>query len=119
MKTSQRKTSKAFKRKVLARWRLLSTRGWEYERAAVELGVRSEGGRERRMPERKAAGMQAWHPPLHLHDHLRLLSKSARLLPDSAAAAVTRPTGGPPPVRPWATRTPLRPAQSRYAPDGA
>ena len=39
MKTSQRKTSEAFKRKVLARWRLLSTRGWECERAAVELGV--------------------------------------------------------------------------------
>ena len=39
MKTSQRKTSEAFKRKVLARWRLLSTHGWECERAAVELGV--------------------------------------------------------------------------------
>lgn len=41
MKTSQKKTSEAFKRKVLARWRLLSTRGWECERAAVELGVAS------------------------------------------------------------------------------
>lgn len=39
MKTGERKTSEAFKRKVLARWRLLSERGWEHERAAVEIGV--------------------------------------------------------------------------------
>lgn len=39
MKKSEKKTSEAFKRKVLARWRLLSMRGVEVERAAVEIGV--------------------------------------------------------------------------------
>ncbi len=39
MKASERKTSEAFKRKVLARWRLLSGLGWECDRAAVEIGV--------------------------------------------------------------------------------
>ena len=39
MKTSERKTSETFKRKVLARWRVLSARGVATERAAVEIGV--------------------------------------------------------------------------------
>ena len=39
MKKSEKKTSEAFKRKVLARWRLLSMRGVAIERAAVDIGV--------------------------------------------------------------------------------
>ncbi len=39
MKKSEKKTSEAFKRKVLARWRLLSRRGVAVERAAVDIGV--------------------------------------------------------------------------------
>jgi hypothetical protein len=39
MKKSEKKTSEAFKRKVLARWRLLSMRGVAVERAAVDIGV--------------------------------------------------------------------------------
>ena len=39
MKKSEKKTSEAFKRKVLARWRLLSLRRVTIERAAVDIGV--------------------------------------------------------------------------------
>lgn len=39
MKKSEKKRSEAFKRKVLARWRLLSMRGVAVERAAVDIGV--------------------------------------------------------------------------------
>ena len=39
MKKSEKKTSEAFKRKVLARWRLMSMRGVAVERAAVDIGV--------------------------------------------------------------------------------
>jgi hypothetical protein len=39
MKKSEKKASEAFKRKVLARWRLLSLRGVAVERAAVDIGV--------------------------------------------------------------------------------
>lgn len=39
METSEKKTSERFKRKVLARWRLLSAHGVATERAAAEIGV--------------------------------------------------------------------------------
>lgn len=39
MKKSEKKASEAFKRKVLARWRLMSMRGVAVERAAIDIGV--------------------------------------------------------------------------------
>ena len=39
METKQRQRSERFKRKALARWRLLATRGVSLEEAALEIGV--------------------------------------------------------------------------------
>ena len=39
MQTKQKRPSERFKRKVLARWRWLTARGVDLERAAIEIGV--------------------------------------------------------------------------------
>lgn len=65
MKKSEKKTSEAFKRKVLARWRLLSMGGMAVERAAVEIGVAAA---ELGMWIREATSESPLFVPVHVDD---------------------------------------------------
>jgi hypothetical protein len=65
MKKSERKTSEAFKRKVLARWRLLSMRGVAVERAAVDIGVEAA---DLATWIREAASDSPLFVPVHVED---------------------------------------------------
>jgi len=65
MKKSEKKTSEAFKRKVLARWRLLSLRGVAVERAAVDIGV---GTADLATWIREAASDSPLFVPVHVED---------------------------------------------------
>ena len=65
MKKSEMKTSEAFKRKVLARWRLLSMRGVAVERAAVDIGVEAA---DLATWIREAASDSSLFVPVHVED---------------------------------------------------
>ena len=65
MKKSEKKTSEAFKRKVLARWRLLSMRGVAVERAAVDIGVEAA---DLATWIREAASDSPLFVPVHVED---------------------------------------------------
>ncbi|HZF74504.1 MAG TPA: hypothetical protein VE033_01540 [Acetobacteraceae bacterium] len=63
MKKDEKKRSEAFKRKALARWRLLSSRGVALDRAAVEIGV---AGADLEMWSRAAAPEGPLFIPVHV-----------------------------------------------------
>ena len=65
MKKSEKKTSEAFKREVLARWRLLSMRGVAVERAAVDIGVEAA---DLATWIREAASDSPLFVPVHVED---------------------------------------------------
>ena len=65
MRKSEKKTSEAFKRKALARWRLLSASGMTVDRAAVEIGVE---GADLAMWIRAAVLESPMFVPVHLED---------------------------------------------------
>jgi len=67
MMKSEKKVSEAFKRKALARWRLLSSRGMATERVADEIGV---AGVDLAMWIRAVASEPPLFVPVHVEDEV-------------------------------------------------
>ncbi len=80
MKKSERKTSEAFKRKVLARWRLLSVRGIQAERAAVQACVLFAPEHRGSRPDPRARARPPQYPGPLRNSRLKPLKRDMRVV---------------------------------------